>query len=88
MATGILPPCSRGKIPVAILRFLLRKKKRHRHSIRRGLVFFYGAFALVYFLIGNFFMVDSPRFPNSSGIDPKKALLTVVLVLEFESRRG
>ena len=27
------------------------------------------------FLIGNFFMVDSPRFPKSSGIDAKEALI-------------
>ena len=27
------------------------------------------------FIIGNFVMVDSPRFPKSSGIDPKKALI-------------
>ena len=35
----------------------------------------YGAFAIGIFLIGNFVMVDSPRFPKSSGIGPKKALL-------------
>ena len=34
----------------------------------------YGAFAIGIFLIGNFVMVDSPRFPESSGVDPKKAL--------------
>ena len=39
MATGIFPLCnSRGKIPVAISRFLLREKKKS-HPIRRGLVF-------------------------------------------------
>ena len=43
MATGILPLCSkatsRGKIPLAIPWFLFsKKKKKHRHSIRRGLV--------------------------------------------------
>ena len=38
MSTGIFPR-EVGKIPVAIPRFLLRtKKKKHRHSIRRGLV--------------------------------------------------
>ena len=44
--TRILPPefenqKSRRRIPVAIRRFLLRKKKKNtvRHSIRRGLVF-------------------------------------------------
>ena len=45
MATGILPTLflkanSRGKNPAAIPRFLLRTtKKKHRHLIRRGLVF-------------------------------------------------
>ena len=34
----------------------------------------YGDFCHLLFLIGNFVMVDSPRFPKSSGIDPKKAL--------------
>ena len=57
MATGILPReiafetnLSRGKIPVAKPRFLLHKNKnkKHRHSIRRGLVFSYGACAIVY----------------------------------------
>ena len=31
-------------------------------------------------LIGNFGMVDSPRFPKSSGIDPKKALVVMASV--------
>ena len=33
------------------------------------------------FLIGNFVMVDSPRFPKSSGIDPKKALKKLAFLM-------
>ena len=58
---------------MATPRFLLRKKKpKHRHSIRRGFVLW--CFCHWLFLIGNFVMVASPRFPKYSGIDPKKAL--------------
>ena len=40
---------SRGKISVAIPRFLLRKKKtKHCHSIRRGLIFLMVRLPLVY----------------------------------------
>ena len=64
---------SRGKIPVVIPRFLLRKKKNtvNRFAVVWSLVW---CFCYCLFLIGNFVMVDSPRFPKSSGIDPKKAL--------------
>ena len=82
MATGILPRefafKQRGQIPVAIVRFLLRKKKTHTHththrrSIHRGVVL--GCFCHCLFLIGNLVMVESPRYPKSSGIDSMKAL--------------
>ena len=63
-----------GKTPVAIPRFLLCKNNnKHRHSIRRGLVLW--CFCHCLFLIGNLVMVDSPRFPKSSAINPKKALI-------------
>ena len=53
-------------------RFLLRKKK---NVIRFAVVWsFWMGFCHCLFLIGNFVMVDSPRFPKSSGIDSKKAL--------------
>ena len=56
---------------MAIPRFLLRKKKNT--VIRFAVVWsFWWCFCHCLFLIGNFFMVDSPRFPKSSGIDPKK----------------
>ena len=46
MATGIFPLCnSRGKIPVAISRFLLREKKKSSDSPRFGLSC--GDFAIV-----------------------------------------
>ena len=48
------------------------KEKKHRHSIRRGLVLWCFCHCLV--LIGNFAMVDSLRSPKSLGIDPKKTL--------------
>ena len=57
---------------MAIPRFLLRKNKRRRNLIGRGLVLWCLCHCL--FLIGNVVMVDSPRFPKSSGIDPKTAL--------------
>ena len=64
---------SRRKIPVAIPRFLIRRKKKI--VIRFSVVwFFLWCFCHCLFLIGNFVMIDSPRFPKSSGIDPKKAL--------------
>ena len=74
MSTGIFPR-EVGKIPVAIPRFLLRTKKKKTPSFDSpwfGLS--YGAFAIVYFFIDNFVVIDSPRFPKSSGIDPKQAL--------------
>ena len=81
MATGNLLLKQSGKIPVAIPRFLPSKqKKKHGYSIRRGLVFLW-CFCHFLFLNGNFVMVDSPRFPKSSGIDPKKAL--VLTTAEF-----
>ena len=63
-----------GKIPVAIPRFLLIKT--HTHTFIRFAVVssFLWCFCHCLFLIGNFAMVDSPRFPKSSGIDSKKAL--------------
>ena len=72
-----------GEIPVAIPRFLLRNKKKHRHSIRRGLVFLTVPLPLFIrlFLIGNFVMVGSPRFRKSSGIDPRKALLNIIRII-------
>ena len=45
MATGILPLYSRGKIPVVKFpwsyrgSYFVKKNKKHRRSIRRGLVF-------------------------------------------------
>ena len=64
----------RGKIPVAIPRFLLLKNKNT--VIRFAVVLsFLWCFIHSLFLIGNFVMVDSQRFPESSGIDPKKALV-------------
>ena len=68
-----------GKIPVAIPRFLRREKKTKQNNvIRFAVVWSYLCFfwhCLV--LIVNFVMVDSPRFPKSSGIDPKKAALKI-----------
>ena len=62
---------SRGKIRVAIPRFLLRNIKNA--GIRFAVVWsFLWCFCHCLFLIDNFIMVDSPRFPISSGIDPKK----------------
>ena len=83
-----------GKIPVAIPRFILRKKNPPSFdSPWFGLS--YGAFAIVYSSlvnllclihrdsrnlreltqrIGKLIMVDSPRFPKSSGIGPKKTM--------------
>ena len=50
-----------GKIPVAIPRFLLRKKqKKHRHSIRRGLVFLWCFCHCLFVTNGNLIMVDAP----------------------------
>ena len=78
MATGIWPRClkanSRGKIPVAIPRFLLCWKRNLRHSIRCGLVIFMVLLSLFIPHFGNLVTVDSPRLPKSSGTDPKKAL--------------
>ena len=55
MATGILPRefafKQRGQIPVAIVRFLLRKKNTHTHThtvVRFTVVWSWGAFAIVY----------------------------------------
>ena len=63
-----------GKFPVAIPRFLLLKNKNT--VIRFAVVLsFLWCFIHSLFLIGNFVMVDSQRFPESSGIDPKKALV-------------
>ena len=64
-----------GKIPVAMPRFLLRKKKKKNVSRFAMLWSFFWCFCHCLFLIGNFVMVDSPRFPKSLGIDPKKALI-------------
>ena len=61
-----------GKIPVTIPRFLLLKKKNT--VIRFAVVWSFLCFCHCIFLIGNFVMVDSPRFTKSSAIDPKKAL--------------
>ena len=87
MATGILPRefllkqlgilrlKQSGKITVAIPRLLLRKKKI---AIRFAVVWsFFWCFCYCLFLIGNFVIVDSPRFPKYSGIDPKKAPLKI-----------
>ena len=63
------------KVPEAIPWFLRGKKTKHRRSIRRGLVFLMVTLPLFISHVGNFVMVDSPRFPKSSGIDPKKACL-------------
>ena len=52
---------SRGKIPVATLRFLLRKSKtKHRHFDSPWFGFSYGAFAIVYSSLVTLF--GSPRF--------------------------
>ena len=86
MATGILPrelyhlvskANSRGKIPVAIARFLLPKNKNA--VIRFAVVWpsLWHFWHCLFLTFGNFVMVDSPRFPESSGIDPKKALKIV-----------
>ena len=64
-----------AKIPVAIPRFLLRKKKKTPSFDSPWFGLSCGAFAIVYSSFGNFVMVGSPRFPKSSGIDPKKALV-------------
>ena len=56
---------SRGKIPVAIPRFLLPKKKKHRHSIRRGLLLCMVLWPLFIPHFGIFVMVNSPRFPRN-----------------------
>ena len=58
-------------------------KKKHRRSIRRGLVFLM-VLCHCLFPIGNFVMVDSPRFPKSSGIGPKKALTKTTSRREFQ----
>ena len=72
-------PWFRKKIPVVKFPWPYRGsyfvKKKHRHSIRRGLVFLMVLLPLFILHFGNFVLVDSPRFPKSSGIDPKKALL-------------
>ena len=71
MATGILP---RELAFETKPRFLLRKKI-HITVIRFTVVWsFLWSFCHCLFLIGNFVMVDSPWFPKSSGIDPKKTL--------------
>ena len=46
--------------------------ERHRHLIRRGLVFL--IFCRCLLLVGNFVMVGSPRLLKYLGIEPKRAL--------------
>ena len=60
---------------MAIPRFLLRKNKKTPSFDSPWFGLSYGAFAIVYSSFGNIDMVDSPRFPKSSGIDPEKALI-------------
>ena len=51
-------------------------KKNKNSAIRFAVVrSFLWCFCHCLFLIGNFVMVGSTRFPKSSGIDPKKALV-------------
>ena len=62
---------------MATPRFLLRNKnKKQKNAVIRFAVAwsFLRCFCHRLFLIGNFVLVDSPRFPKSSGMDPKKAL--------------
>ena len=65
----------RGKIPVALPRSLIRKKNKTPSFDSPWFGLSYGALAIVYSSFGNIDMVDSPRFPKSSGIDPEKALI-------------
>ena len=82
MAKGILPLCFSKQIPVVKFPWPYRVsyfvKPKHRHPIRRGLVLW--CFCHCLFLIGNFVMGDSPRFPKSSGIGPKKALINTAIL--------
>ena len=53
--------------------------KRNKNTVIRFTVVwsFLWCFCHYLFLIGKFVMVDSPRFPKSSGIDPTKALILI-----------
>ena len=64
----------RCKIPLAIPRFLIGKKT---NTVVPSAVVWSSLWCFRHrlLLIGNFVVVDSPRFPKSSGIDPKKALI-------------
>ena len=83
MATGNLPLCFKKqtsvvKFPWPFRGSCLVKKNTHTHTPSLDSSWFgrcLWCFCHCLFLIGNFAMVDSPRFPKSSGIDPKKALL-------------
>ena len=59
---------------MAIPRFLLRKKTKHRHSIRRGLVFLMVLFAIGLFLIGNFCSGWFTVIPEIFGNWPEEGL--------------
>ena len=73
----------RGKIPVAIPRFLPRKQKKTPSFDSPWFGLSLWRFCHCLFLIGNFVMVDSPRFPKSSGIDPEKALKKMASVKNY-----
>ena len=63
-----------GKIPVAYRGSYFVEKKKRRHLIRCDLVFLIVLLPSFIHHFGHFVLVDSPRFPKASGIDPEKAL--------------
>ena len=82
MATGILPLCFKSKFPWPYRGSYFVKKK---NTVIRFAVVWSFSWCVCHclFLIGIIVMVDSPRFPQSSGIDPNNALLP----LNFSERQ-